>query len=120
MTLPEPASWISDSGKLLPGHINIPQPYGPDVPIMIHNDSTASKMLGVHFPPLGQSTAHMDQMVQRVLDWINCLHTKLLIQQNIWASFYMQLNPAISYLLGFSDNHPPPSNTREDDSSTIL
>jgi hypothetical protein len=93
--LPEPLLWIADDGRLLPSHITIPQPQEPDVPIVTHDVPTASKMLGVHFSPSGQSTTHIDQMVQRGLDWIDCLCTKPIIQQDVWTSFYMQLYPAI-------------------------
>ncbi len=58
--LPEPLSWIVDDGRILPSYITIPQPQGPDVPKVTHNVLTASKMLGVHFPPSGQSTTHID------------------------------------------------------------
>ncbi len=95
--LPGPLSWIADDGRLLLSHITKPQPQGPDVPIVTHDVSTASKMLGVHFSPSGQSTTHISQMVQRGLDWIDCLCTKPLIQQDVWTSFYMQLYPAISW-----------------------
>ncbi len=95
--LPEPLAWILDGGRLLPAHITIPQPQGPDVLIVIHDVSTASKMLGVHFSPSGLSTTHINQMVQRGLDWIDCLCTRPLIQRNVWFSFYLQLYPAISW-----------------------
>jgi hypothetical protein len=78
--LPKPLSWITDNGRLLPSHITILQPQGPDVPVVTHDVSTASKKLGVHFSPSGQSTIHINQMVQRGLDWIDCLHMKPLIQ----------------------------------------
>ena len=36
-------------------------------------------------------------MVQRGLDWIDCLCTRPLIQRNVLFSFYLQLYPAISW-----------------------
>ncbi len=50
--LPKPLLWIVVDGRHLPSHITIPQPQGPDFPIVTHNVLTASKMLGVHFSPL--------------------------------------------------------------------
>jgi hypothetical protein len=31
------------------------------------------------------------------MDWVDYLHTNPLIQRDVWASFYMQLYPAISW-----------------------
>ncbi len=54
-------------------------------------------MLEVHFSPSVLFTTHIDQMVQRGLDGIDCLCIRPLIQRNVWSSFYMQLYPAISW-----------------------
>jgi hypothetical protein len=63
----------------------------------MHNVLTVLKMLGVHFSAAGQSTTQIYQMVQQGMDWNDCLHTNPLIQHDVWASFYMQLYPAISW-----------------------
>jgi hypothetical protein len=47
--LPAPKCYIVKDGGMLPSHISIPQPEGPDLPIVTHKVTTASKMLYVHF-----------------------------------------------------------------------
>jgi hypothetical protein len=74
--LPAPKCYIAEDGKMLPSHILIPQPEGPDLPIVTHDVHTASKMLGVHFSPAGNLTTHVNNMVQKGLDWVDCLRTK--------------------------------------------
>ena len=68
---------------LRPSHIRIPQPDGPDAPIIMHEVTTASKMLGVHFSLAGNSSTHaVDHMVQKGLDWVDCLCTKPISKAN--------------------------------------
>ncbi len=66
--LPEPTQYISEGGSLFPLHITIPQPVGPDAPIITHNVTTVSNVLGVDFSPAGNSTTHMERMVQKFLN----------------------------------------------------
>ncbi len=80
-----------DNGHTYPSHISIPQPEGPDVPIETHNSTTALKMLGIHFLPAGNSSTHVEHMVQKGMDWIDCLRTKPVFRGNAWLSFYLQL-----------------------------
>ncbi len=47
--LPAPRCYIAKDGKMLLSHILIPQPEGPDLPIVTHDIHTASKIPGVHF-----------------------------------------------------------------------
>jgi hypothetical protein len=68
--------------------ISIPQPEGPDIPIITHNVYTASKMLGVHFSPAGNLSFHVENMVQKGLDWVDCLKTKPVSRVNAWLSFF--------------------------------
>jgi hypothetical protein len=56
--LPQPWLYIEEEGRRYPAHICIPQPDGPDAYIETHNVTTASKMLGVHFSPSGNSCTH--------------------------------------------------------------
>ncbi len=93
--LPEPSLYISVGNKLCPLHISIPQPVGPDAPIITHDVTTASKMLGVHFSPAGNSLTHVKHMVQKGLDWVDCLLSKPLPRRDALLSFYMQLFPGI-------------------------
>jgi hypothetical protein len=69
--LPAPWRYITEGEQLFPSHITIPQPAGPDVSIVMHNVTTASKMLGIHFSPAGKSSTHVEHMVQRGLDWVD-------------------------------------------------
>jgi hypothetical protein len=71
--LPAPSQYILKDGELFPSYISIPQPVVPDAPIIMHDVSTASKMLGVHFSPAGNSGTHVEHMVQKGLDWVDCL-----------------------------------------------
>jgi hypothetical protein len=63
----------------------------------MHNVSIGLKMLGVHFSPVGNLGTHVDHMVQKGLDWVDCLPTKPLLSNDAWFSFYLQLFPAISW-----------------------
>jgi hypothetical protein len=76
-------------------HIVIPQPDGTEMPIITHVVMTASKMLGVHFSPAGNSTTHIEHMVQKGLDWVDCLCTKPVSRGDAWLSFFLQLFPGI-------------------------
>jgi hypothetical protein len=80
-----------------PAHIIIPQPDGTEMPIITHDMTTASKMLGVHFSPAGNSPTHIKHMVQKGLDWVDCLRTKPVSQGDAWLSFFLQLFPGISW-----------------------
>ncbi len=84
---------------MVPSHITIPQPEGPDLPIITHDVCTASKMLGVHFSLAGNSNTHIENMVQKGLDWVDCLQTKPVCRNDAWLSFYLQLLPVISWEL---------------------
>ncbi len=104
--LPAPSQYISEDGELFPSHISIPQPVGPGAPIIRHDISTASKMLGVHFSPAGNSGMHVEHMVQKGLDWVDCLRAKPLSRGDTWMSFYLQLFPGISWGLDTVCLHP--------------
>jgi len=95
--LAAPRLYIMEEGKMIPSHISTPQPEGPDIPIITHDVHTASKMLGVHFSPAGNSSVHVENMVQKGLDWVDCLRTKPVSRSDAWLSFYLQLLPAISW-----------------------
>jgi hypothetical protein len=102
----EPTQYISEGGRLFPLHITIPQPVGPDAPIVTHDVTTTSKVLGVDFSLAGNSTTHMERMVQKFLDWVDCLCSKPLARRDAWLSFYMQLFPRISWGLVTVCMHP--------------
>ncbi len=104
--LSAPVQYISEGGELFPSHISIPQPVGPDAPIIMHNIATASKMLGVHFSLAGNSITHMEHMVQKGLDWVDCLQSKPLLRGDARMSFYLQLFPGISWGLVTVCLHP--------------
>ena len=94
--LPEPTRLVDHEGQLLPSHISIPQPDGTKAYIVTHDVATASKVLGVHFTPAGNSTAHVESCVQKGLDWVDRIHTRPLNRSDIWLSFQLQLFPAMS------------------------
>ncbi len=66
--LPAPQCYIPEGDEMLPSHITIPQPTGPDLPIITHEVTTASKMLRVHFFLAGNSATHVENMVPKGLD----------------------------------------------------
>ena len=78
---------ITEGNEAYPSHIRIPQLDGSDARILMHEVTTASKMLGVHFSPAGNSSTHVDHMVQKGLDWVDCLRTKPISRANAWLSF---------------------------------
>jgi hypothetical protein len=88
---------VTYKGRTYPSHICIPQPTGPDAYIETHDVTTVSKMLGVHFSPAGNSTTHIDHMVEKSLDWVERLQSKPLSCSNAWLSMYFQLFSAISW-----------------------
>jgi hypothetical protein len=73
----------------------------------MHSMSVASKMLGVHFSLAGNLGTHVDHMVQKGLDWVDCLRTKPLLSNDVWFSFYLQLFQEISW--GLVTVYMPPS-----------
>ncbi len=54
-------------------------------------------MLGVHFSPAGNSLTHVEQIVQRGLDWVDAIRLKLVSRQDAWLSFHFQLLPGMSW-----------------------
>jgi hypothetical protein len=95
--LPAPRCYIPKGDEMLPSHITIPQPTGPYLPIITHKVMTALKMLVVHFSPARNSATHMEHMVQKGLDWVDCLRTKPVSRQDAWLGFYLQLFPCMSW-----------------------
>jgi hypothetical protein len=63
-------------------------------------------MLGVHFSLAGNSGTHVKHMVQKGLDWVDCLQAKPLSRGGVWMSFYLQLFPGISWGLITVCLHP--------------
>jgi hypothetical protein len=104
--LPVPWCCITEGEHLLPSHITIPQPADPEVSIVMHNVMTASKTLGVHFSPTGNPSMHVEHMVQRGLDWVDCLQTNPVARNDAWLSFYLQLYPGVSWGLVTTCMHP--------------
>ncbi len=95
--LPPPRVYVIDDGRRYLSHICIHQPDGPNAPIKTHNVSIGFKMLGVHFSPTENLGTHVDHMVQKGLDWVDCLRTKPLLSNDVWVSFYLQLFQEISW-----------------------
>jgi hypothetical protein len=93
--LPAPWLCISNGDAMYPAHIIIPQPDGTEMPIITHDVMTPLKMLGVHFSPAGDSPTHVKHMVQKGLDWVDCLCTKLVSREDAWLRFFLQLFPGI-------------------------
>jgi hypothetical protein len=54
-------------------------------------------MLGFEFSPAGNSLTHMEGMVMKGLDWVDCLHTRLLPRRDTWLNFYLQLFPGMAW-----------------------
>jgi hypothetical protein len=104
--LPEPTVLITEGDRTLPLHITIPQPDGSSVPIVNRDVTTTSKVLGVNFMPAGNCLIHVEQMVQKGLDWVECLITKPVPRCDAWLSFYLQLLPAIAWGLVTVCLHP--------------
>jgi hypothetical protein len=95
--LPVPQCYIPKGDEMLPSHVTIPQPTGSDLPIITHEVTTASKMLGVHFSLAGNSATHVENMIQKGLDWVDCLRTRPVSRWGAWLSFYLQLFPGMSW-----------------------
>ncbi len=93
--LPVPWLYISEGDTMYASHFIIPQLEGTEMPIITHDVTTASKMLGDHFSPAGNSPMHVKHMVQKGLDWVDCLCTKPVSQGDAWLSSFLQLFPGI-------------------------
>ena len=74
-------------GTLAAAYILIPQSDGTEVPIVTHTVAVASKMLGLIFAPVGGSSAHVDAMVGKGMDWADRLTTRPLQRRDAWLSF---------------------------------
>ena len=85
--LPTPTSYIIEGNEAYLSHIRIPQPDGSEASIVTHEVTVALKMLGVHFSPAGNSD--VEHMVQKGLDWVDCLRMKPILHSNTWLSFYL-------------------------------
>jgi len=94
---PAKAEVIGKDGSIAPAHVSIPQPDGSTAWIQTFEVTEASKMLGLHFAPCGNSKTHIEKMRQKGLDWVDCLNTKPLPRRDAWFSFDMQLFPAMSW-----------------------
>ncbi len=92
-----PRCYITNGENMLPLHITIPKPVDPAVSIITHNVTTASKMLGVYFSLAGNSATHVKHMVQKGLEWVDCLCTTPVSRNDAWLSFYLQLYPRLSW-----------------------
>ncbi len=95
--LSAPRLYISEGDAMYPSHIIIPQLDCMEMPIITHDVTTASKMLGVHFSLAGDSPMNVEHMVQKGLDWVDCLRTKPVSRGDAWLSFFLQLFPEISW-----------------------
>jgi hypothetical protein len=65
--------YATNDGHTYSSHISISLPEGPDVPVETYDAMTASKMLGIHFSPARNSSMHVEHMVQKGMDWVDCL-----------------------------------------------
>jgi hypothetical protein len=50
-------------------------------------------MLGLHFSPAKNLVTHVECMVQKGLNWVDCLHTKPVSRHDAWLSFCLRLFP---------------------------
>jgi hypothetical protein len=87
-----PRCYIAKGENMLPLHITIPQPVGSAVSIITHDVTTVSKM-----PLTRNISMHVKHMVQRGLEWVDCLRTTPVFRNDAWLSFYFQLYPGISW-----------------------
>jgi hypothetical protein len=104
--LPAPWCYIAKGENMLPLHITIPQPVGPAVSIITHDVTSASKMLVIYFSPEGNSTTHVEHMVQKGLELVDCLHATLVSRIDVCLSFFLQLYPHILWGLVTTCMHP--------------
>ena len=75
--LPYPCAQVEQKdGTMAPAHLMISQPDGPALPIATPDVSTASKILGVHFAPVGDGTTHVEAMRGKGMDWVDKMKTK--------------------------------------------
>ena len=70
---PAPWCYITKGESMLPLHVTIPQLVSPAVSIITHDVTTASKMQGVYFSLAENSATHVEHMVQKRLEWVDCL-----------------------------------------------
>ena len=86
---------VRKDGTIAPAHITIPQPDGSVLPIVTLNVDEPSKMLGMHFAPIGDTTHHMEMMKKKGLDWVDRIATRPLPRRDAWLSFHAQLFPGM-------------------------
>ncbi len=76
LNLPAPQCYISEGDEMLPSHIAIPQPVGPYLSKVTHDVTRATTMLGVHFSLARNLATHVEHMVQKGLNWVDCLSSR--------------------------------------------
>jgi len=86
-------------GITAPSHTSILQPDGMSVPIQPHDMSELSKMLGVHYAPIGDGSKHIIKITDKGFDWANNIAIRPLFYRNTCMSFFLQLYPGISWSL---------------------
>ena len=91
------AEVLTKEGERVPAHITVPQLDGTKAFIQTHEVTDASKMLGLHFAPCGNLTAHIEKMRQKGLEWADCLTAKPLPRRDAWFSFDHQLFMSMSW-----------------------
>ena len=95
---PDPPAMVTDkNGVNRPAYVTIPQPEGGEVYIQTHDVKEATKLLGSLFTPVGDSSAHVDEMLGKGYKWTDALLLKPMARRDAWMSMFLQLYPGMKW-----------------------
>ena len=57
----------------------------------------ATKLLGSLFTPVGDLSAHVDEMLGKGYKWVDALTVKPMARQDSWMSMFHQLYPGMKW-----------------------
>ena len=68
-----------------------------EVHIQTHDVKDATKLLGSLFTPVGDSSAHVDEILGKGYKWIDALMLKPMVRRDAWMSMFLQLYPGMKW-----------------------
>ena len=96
--LPEPSACVLDkNGVERPSYVTIPQPDGSEKHIQTHDVTDATKLLGLQFTTVGDSSVHVDEKFQNGYEWVDNLMLKPMSRRDAWTSMFRQLYPGMKW-----------------------
>ena len=67
---------LNKHGDEKPSYVKISTSYGTEKPVMTHDITEATKLLGLNFTPTGDSSTHVDEKLRKDYEWVDKLALK--------------------------------------------